>query len=65
MTQWQTPSGSHIQPLRSDAEVEDRLSQLKLLAGLLPKPSDRARCLAELLNARSRQLAAHIAGESR
>jgi hypothetical protein len=51
----------HSENLRSDAEVEDRVSQLKLLAGLLPKPTDRLLCMAELLNVRSQQMQAHVA----
>jgi hypothetical protein len=45
----------------SDAEVEDCVSQLKLLAALLPRPTDRLHCLAELLNVRSQQMQAHVA----
>lgn len=43
---------------RDDAYVNERVSQLKLLCGLLPKPIDKQRCLEAILRLRSTQHAA-------
>jgi hypothetical protein len=42
----------------NDAEVDDKVGQLKLLCGLLKSPVDRQRCLEAILSLRSQQHAA-------
>lgn len=46
--------------LNSDAEVEDRVAGLKILAAFSPNPIDRQRCMEEILRLRSAQLRAQM-----
>lgn len=48
----------------TDAEYEVAVGNLKLLAGLSKKPSDRMRCMSEILRLRSEQLAGEFRGPS-
>lgn len=54
----QTAAIAYNLNLNSDAEVEDRIAGLKILAAFSPKPLDRQRCLTEILTLRSLQLRA-------
>lgn len=42
------------------ADFDARIAGLKLLAGLLPKPTDRMRCMTEILHLRSQQLRVQV-----
>ena len=56
--------GSRIQPAPCTAvdvaEIERKVADLKLLAGLSPKQSDRIRCCSEILRLRTIQYSAEL-----